>query len=221
MTYISINAPCLLMYTQNNQNVHYSSIHNSANKSLDIILKYEPKKYNISHTRRILSEIQAAYRKYKRVNKIMHCILPGFFLPSLPLNTWCRDTTIHSKHGISYKTLLMKVWAIIAESDSRQELEMILCEELEASRHVCFTGRFTRTLNTLSGFIDGVQVGISLREQMHNQIAKAIEKSRIKYKDNIEFVGYAREQVTSTLTDFGVQGTECQPWLDALDATAV
>jgi hypothetical protein len=194
------------------QNVHASSVQSSANESLDIILKYESPDRKL-----ILDEIHDAFKRYQRNKTFLFRILPGFCIPSLPLKEWWDCNTIHSAHGISYKTLLNKVWAIIQDHKYRQELEMILCEELDSSRDVCFTGRFTRTLNVLTGFVEGVQVGISSREQMQNQISKAIETCRKKYNNSKEFVERAKEMVGNILNEFSISEIERDAWLDAIE----
>ena len=198
------------------QNVHASSVQSSTNTSLDIILKYEYKNQKTLLPHLVLKEIHSAYIKYTYKKKnILYCIIPKCFLQTLPLEQWCQEQTIHSVHGISYKTLLRQVWAIIQDHTARNELEMILCEELDASRHVCFTGRFTRTLNALSGFVEGVQIGISPREQMQNQIAKAIEKCREDYGP--KYVDHAKELVGKILNEFEVLPVERDVWLDAIE----
>ena len=200
------------------QNVHISSVQHSANVSLDVILKYKAKNKNkYDNTESIIQEVSYAFNRYQRKKKKLYWFLPGLFLPKLPLELWCADKTIHSIHGISYKTLLQHVWRIIQDHEDRNELEMILCEELDTSRSVCFTGRFTRTLNTLSGFVEGVKVGISSAEQMQNHISKAIETCREKYKDPEEFMMHAKETVGGILDEFGVVDAEREAWLDAIE----
>ncbi len=197
------------------QNVHASSVQQSANKSLDYVLKYESRNQKTLLPHLMLSDIHMAYKRYQRKRNWWMYIIPWFSMPSLPLDKWCKDPTIHSDHGVSYKTLLRQVWAIIQDHSEREELEMILCEELNASRNVCFTGRFTRTLNALSGFVEEVRVGISSREQMQNQISKAIDTCRKKYGN--DYVQHAQEMVGKILADFNVSENQREAWLNAIE----
>jgi hypothetical protein len=199
------------------QNVHASSVQQSTNTSLEYILKYESKNQETLLPHLVIKDIHSAYRRYKAKKSLLCCFLPWWLIPSLPLEVWCNDRSIHSIPGITYKTLLQQVWAIIQDHPERHELEMILCEELDASRDVCFTGRFTRTLNALSGFVEGVCVGISPREQMQNQIAKAIETCRNEFKDADKFMVNAKERVSAILNEFSVGEHERDAWLDAIE----
>jgi hypothetical protein len=80
---------------------------------------------------------------------------------------------------------------------------------------VCFTGRFTRTLNALTGFIEEVQIGISSGEQMQNQITMAIKRWKDKLGD--DFQPKAREEVRGILNEFKISEAEQEAWLDAIE----
>lgn len=197
---------------ENSQNVHASSVQNSVNKSLDYILNYNPNRVQSGD---IVDNIRNAMKKKK---KWYHYIIPSSLYDMSYLDTWCKDTTIHSIHGITYKQLLERVWWIIQDHQSKEAMIEVLREELEASKYVCFTGRFSRTLNALSGFVEEVQIGISKQEQMQNQIAMAIKKARSRHpKDNEAYVILAKEEVSSILAEFAVPLLEKEAWLDAIE----
>jgi hypothetical protein len=86
---------------------------------------------------------------------------------------------------------------------------------MDDSKYVCFTGRFTRTLNALTGFIEQVQIGIDSREQMGNQIAMAVKRARDKF--GADFQTDARANVKQILVEFEVPEVEQAAWLDAID----
>jgi hypothetical protein len=55
-------------------------------------------------------------------------------------------------------------------------------EVLDASVGLCMTGAFTRTVNILSGFVEGVQVGTSDKERLQERVSAIV--SRNKYAEN-------------------------------------
>ena len=110
---------------------------------------------------------------------------------------------------------MKQVWAIIQEHEYRIGIEEVLFQEMDDSKYVCFTGRFTRTLNALTGFIEQVQIGIDSKEQMGNQIAMVVKKAKEKY--GVEFVEEAKKDVKKILDEFEVSEIEQAVWLDAIE----
>lgn len=213
-----------LTFVNDNQNVHGSSIQHSTNKSLNYVINYKPKRFTSNIPGIILKKYRDyksnEHKKYKNPLKKLGSYITNLICPtiSLPIDTWCNSTDIHSQHGVTYKKLLEQVWLIIQDHEHREELEKVLFTELEASKNVCFTGRFTRTLNALSGFVETVTVTISDKEQMQNQIAMAVKNNRKKYSENRdEFVKEASKEVKSILDSFNVEEAEKEVWLCAID----
>jgi hypothetical protein len=202
------------------QSVHNSSVQQSTNKSLGYVINYLPK---TSQPDDLITTVITAYKENKikrsRMRRAVRHISnswaeSGIFVP--PIRQWCRANDIHSGFGITYKTLLKQVWAIIQDHEHRDELINVLCQELDASASVCFTGRFTRTLNVLTGFIKEVQIGISSGEQMQNQITMAIKRWKDKLGEN-DFQVKAREEVKAILNECKVSEAEQEAWLDAIE----
>ena len=124
---------------------------------------------------------------------------------------------MHSVFGATYRRLLMQVWAIINDNEFKEEMKKCLFQELEASVNVCFTGRFNRTINALTGFIDEVRVGISEREEMQNRIVMCIRKCRETHStDEDAYAEDARKQVKDILDEFKIDGDDVIAWLDAI-----
>jgi hypothetical protein len=86
-------------------------------------------------------------------------------------NHWLRETTVHSVHAMTMQELLRLTWRVIRTHESRDVLVRILRDEIVAGRKLCFTGRFSRVLNTFTGFVDGVAVQISDKEQLQGRVA--------------------------------------------------
>ena len=192
----------------NAQNVHASSIQSSVDKSLTYVLKFESKFESKFETKR------------DHCKEVCDLFAWRFFAPwsyrmsfvgmQILIRMWCGSMTIHSRHGITFDRLLSKVWDIIQDHEHRKELENVLRDELIASRAVCFTGRFSRVLNCLTGFVPEVQIGIDHREQMQNQISMAVSKLR-------EDPEKLRKEVESILDEFDVPTSDRTPWIEALE----
>lgn len=202
------------------QSVHQVSIQKTANESLDYILKYAPKK---SLPEDLITEVINNYKlntiKKSRMRRFIKGISKswaesGINIP--PIRKWCVGNDIHSQYGITYKALLKQVWAIIEDHEHREAMRDVLFQELDESVGVCFTGRFTRTLNALTGFIEQVKVGISLQEQMQNQIAMAVKNAREKLGSS-DFQPEARANVKKILVEFEIPEAEHEIWLDAIE----
>lgn len=199
----------------NPQSVHTSSVQNDVNKSLMYILNYNSRNRIGNIDKTFIDKIKRVCMDNMRKNNFFYRLIPRKWLEEkiIPVEAWCKDSTIHSSHGVTYKTLLMRVWEIIQDHEHREELERVLCEELNDSRGLCFTGRFTRTINCLSGFIEEVRVGISEREQMQNQIASCVEKCR---KERFE-IDITKNKVNDILDEFQVPLLEREAWIEAIE----
>jgi hypothetical protein len=201
------------------QSVHNSAVQQTTNKSLDYVLNYKPRNplpEDIITV--IIKEYKATKVRKSRMRSAIKFLSKSWAESSIdipPIRYWCLSNDIHSSFGITYKSLLKQVWAIIQDQEHKEELIDVLCQELDASEGVCFTGRFTRTLNALSGFIDEVQIGISPGEQMQNQITMAIKRWKDKLGD--DFQSKAREEVRSILNEFKVAEADQEVWLDAIE----
>jgi hypothetical protein len=125
-----------------------------------------------------------------------------------PVAEWCQDDKVHSQHGLTFGELLQRVWTVVVNHPDRDGLKRVLKDELEAGRDVCFTGRFSRVLNALTGFVDGVRVDISDREHMQARIATIVKSG-----GDVESMVAKVEEV---LDDFHVPLADRGPWLDAV-----
>ena len=83
---------------------------------------------------------------------------------------YCDDETVHSVLYITFSELLDYVWDIIVHHPDKDTLKHIFDIEMQDSQGLCFTGRLSRLVNTLSGFSDKVEINISINEQINNII---------------------------------------------------
>jgi hypothetical protein len=216
------------------QNVHNNHINKTVNTSLDYIIHYDPKKASSTNfVKDIVKKYNAFMKKsvdddiikpitqkhtVKKRNGFVQFFYDLFDIgqPDQIINKlsasggkfiedWCNIYQIHSTHGITFKELLKHVWEIIQDHEHRVALEEILFQELNSARDVCFTGRFNRVINVLSGFVNEVRVGISHKEQMQNQIIMAIRKARDTHGDDTdEYRAVARDGIGKILDSFDI-----------------
>ena len=126
--------------------------------------------------------------------------------------SWCADTAISSVHGITFRELLQRTMVVIEAHEHRVALRSILMQELRSSVGYCFTGRFGRVVNVLSGFVDGVGVTLSPREQMQARIAAAVGKA------GDSTAAQVRAAVVGILDEFDVKDAyERDSWISAVD----
>jgi hypothetical protein len=153
----------------NAQNVHASSVQAGVNDSVTTLLKVTRTKDWQGALRDVmrLSAPWMRILKFTRLVPKWQCIR----IDPFTMRRWCQDNTIHSVHGMTFGELLGRVYCIIKDHEHRDALMDILNDELQASRTVCFTGRFSRVVNVLNGFVEGVHIGISPREQLQHRFA--------------------------------------------------
>ncbi len=132
---------------------------------------------------------------------------------------WVADRSIHTASNTKYSEMLARVWILVDNHTQKKDFMENLKIELESSKDVCFTGRYNRLINSLVGFIDGITVGISLKEQLQIEIGKLIEnlgRERMTYAE-------CKKQMEALFNEPEVKEDETitkeymQSWLDALE----
>ena len=133
------------------------------------------------------------------------------------LDRFLTDSTIHSAHGLTYGELVALIWSAIQTHEHSYAILMVLQQEVIDSTNVCFTGRFTRALNALSGFVKEVSIEISDREQMGNRIVQTLKKvSETHRQGSPEYEEEGRRQLEAILCEFNVPEHERAAWLDSV-----
>jgi len=158
-----------------------------------------------THEKTFVFEDIESYASSAMFNDLIYLLFEKCFddrLPLLPPNLQ------------TFRELLLRVWSIIEQHEHRDALHDILRDELNASIGVCFTGRFSRVVNVLNGFIDGVDIGISSSEQMQSRISHAVKMGQKQNKTNDAI----KAEVGAILDEFKIERPhERQAWLDAVE----
>lgn len=186
----------------NSQNVHSSAVQQSVSDSVTAL------KAVAAGCRDLHDEWLKEFNAEVRVGNV--------------INEWLGETTVHSVHAMTMQELLRLTWRVIRTHESRDVLVKILRDEIVAGRKLCFTGRFSRVLNTFTGFVDGVAVQISDKEQLQGRVG-ALWK-RLGDKPGPEAVHLAIVELYEFMEEACVDDKDHDAWLgpfeDILDSVA-
>ena len=188
------------------QNVHTTSVQQSVDRSLDYILKFPvPRDSNYLQNMQMRYVRRAGWRFWR---------YPGVRRHMKSVCTLCADNTVHSRFGVTFAEVLERVWAITQNHEHRNTMEDVLWEEIASGVGYCFTGRFSRLVNALSGFVEEVSVGISEREQISDAVITCLRKCKEKAGEG--YVLVAKDRVQALLKEYDVAEGEHDAWLDAI-----
>lgn len=181
------------------QNVHNSDIQDSFSKSVSNIMKFNAPKIS-----NYLNQIKKYYffDGFNIVSntKFIFCVLSN-----------CRENIMVSKCGVTYNQILQKIWEISNINPHKKEIRRILRNEINDGIGYCFTGRVTRLVNSLSGFVDGIQVGYSENEQINNAVIATIRRCEANPELKV------LDEVRKVLTELNVPEERQTVWLDVLE----
>jgi hypothetical protein len=158
----------------NNQTVHLSSVNKSVVNSVKVINDYIAK-YELN------IDITLTPAPYIFGKNGFHYWLKKYGLSCMDI---CNLKTEHSIVKLSYEDIFKRIWVITHHltqnaNDSlfkRKDILERLSVEIKESIGYCFTGRFNRLVNSLSGILDGVYVGISNSEEIQFEMGRVLEK---------------------------------------------
>ncbi len=122
----------------------------------------------------------------------------------------CNIPSVVSRNGVTYGEILERIWAISEIHEYKKAIREVLRDEIMAGRTVCFTGKVTRLVNTLSGFVDDVQIGISENEQINNAVIACMRRCEANPELDV------RDEVKKALDELAVPEDRQAIWLDAL-----
>lgn len=179
----------------NSQNVHLESIQSSTQKAVNTIMEMETEELNDGgeFADFVCLKIQADECLAEYIHKV------------------CGDPHIHSLFFVS---VLKKVVAIIDQHEHKDELYMILKRELLDGQLTCMTGRITRIVNCLIGFVEGIVIGLSRNEEISNSILAIRKKYATMYQDVDVYLAETIPVVWQVLEDMCVPEVEHAAWLE-------
>lgn len=174
----------------NSQTVHLSSINKSIIKSYKNILAYiDTHKLPVDKNyKSLIDEINKAFNKVGLKSESKIC---GLFSKALYSTNRTKsflmekldDISIHSILKIRYVELLSLIWSIVKNHEQRENLIERFHSEIDDSVGHCFTGCMNRLINVLVGYIDGVVVSISIKEEIQMSVQILMDKLNKKQLD--------------------------------------
>jgi hypothetical protein len=161
------------------QTVHITSICNSVTQSIQHIISLTKITYQTHRKQDFIdSFIKYIVDKHVPKSNCLHSFVSLVKKESKPLRetirTWCSDISTHTKTGITYGELFARIWLLVKDLPNRDDYLENIRIEINDSIGMCFTGRLNRLVNSLIGFIDGIVVGISIKEQLQLEINKIL-----------------------------------------------
>lgn len=132
-------------YFGQGHNVHLTSVQSDVNLSLDALARTYDDALSVGLERGV------DYQGDAWVRRCRSALERGlsFYSVENVLAAILRDGCTNSMHALTIGELLKRVWTVIEMHPEKEQLTRILVDELRAGERWCFTGRFTRVLNTL------------------------------------------------------------------------
>lgn len=166
------------------QTVHLTSINYSVSQSIQVI--------------------QEESQKYPEVLKPIHLLFEETDDRTLrtALREWCEQ--LQKVHGVTFHELFRMVMSIIdgqPEEETRQNMKQRVMEELRDAIDKCFMGRINRLVSALVGFIQGIVVGVSVKEEIQMKILSIVQNITHKRINGVQ----AREQMLNLFENVGVE----------------
>lgn len=190
----------------NSQTVHISSINKCVIDAITII-KEESNKYT-----KVINPVYCLFHEetetkdntfFGFINRKICNLFKTFKNTQLEscVQLWCQDASKHSVHKITFNDLFTMIMTIIMNHPAKEDMKARLKIELQDSIGFCFTGRINRMVNALVGFIDGIQIGLSVKEETQMRISmivkrlldKKIKKEEAKREMEELFEGLGKE----------------------------
>jgi len=123
------------------------------------------------------------------------------------LKRYCSDEDTYS-YNIPYKRLLLYVWNRIIQDPNTEELFKSLTQAILDSRGKCPIGRYSQTLNSLSGYYDDIIVNISDNQRISAIITNLMKKYKGKE---------LKEVCRTELLNDGFSEDKIKVWIDPID----
>ena len=210
---------------KNTQNVHASGVQKSVKTSIEYIVDY---RLDTPNDPKLWDRINREYLTIKSIS----CFLPPV-MNGHPIGTYLKAYILnpYSMHGVTFETLINKVWLRIIDSDgeTRTELMRRLKEEVMDGKDHCTNGMMTRLTNVFIGFDENVQMKLNPNEVLQSRIPATITKLRkeMNQKEGSESMDMWVAVYKETCKDLeelevgknsvgGWDYNEWQPWLESL-----
>lgn len=143
-------------------------------------------------------------------------VSPSPKLMKIMRDQYSGDTMVHSLHAITIGEMLRRVWTVVSVNPCRDVLTDVLMDEIADGHQWCFTGRFTRLMNVLCGFVEGIHIGIDPKDELRSRLAVLWSKIDSLKDDDDEGGEALVKQACVYVVDAGVTEWwgEAYTWID-------
>ena len=189
----------------NTQTVHLTSINKSVSQSIEIIRKEYEK-----HPQ-VLTPFQLLFREENQQDT-------DTVLLKDAIQEWRENPS--RVYGLTFSSLFTMVMTIIGgqpDEETQRNMKQRVLSEMRDAMDKCFMGRINRLVSSLVGFVKGVSVHLSVKEEVQMKsllIVKALTDQTINKEE-------AREQMNTLLKEFneeeGITEQIKQGYLSALE----
>ncbi len=152
-----------------------------------------------------------------RLSRIRHLARRRLMLRGEPRVLFVRDclaTRAHSVYGVTFGELCLALERVVEARDDAAEVFRVMGEEYARATQVCLTGRFTHVLSALNGFVEGVTVGVSRRDELASALARVRNRWAERAGDDVDaYLAHAVPEALQVLEDACVPEDEQSGWL--------
>ena len=198
---------------EDRQNVHDSSIQKSIRESCGVIMNY---RRDVLYDDNFIISILREAKKRRKWYLFM-------FSTSLENDIifYHKRNSMHGSLNVTFNHLLFRIWLIINDKnkDLRKEIVQVLFDEIKTAHNLCYTGLMSRMINSLVGFHEGLEVSISLEQEITNRSAAILNKNTKKYDENSnEFEENYRKEMKELLDSYNLTELQRKYWVDIVES---
>ena len=197
---IQEKATTLLTTYDNKQNVHLSSVQDNMQTAINTLFNIRVKA--IMSFACVVKMLQSEHNLSRKTIEF--------------LEKTSEKDLYHTGYNLGYQRLFEQVYAVISESTYKADLIKIFIEEIsETADNTCLTGKMTRMVNVLNGFVMDISVGISKTEEMSNSIIVLRNKyAKMYINEPDKYIAELLPVVWQMLEDNCVPENEHEVWLE-------
>lgn len=200
----------------NSQNVHDSTIQQSVIASIGVLFGTRANRREPDFLMLLKARLSA--RPRRRTCRIFRVFMVLLGIESRDefgfLDAWVQCETTIGTSGRTIGSLLERAYVVASMHEASDELFARLAQELSDAEHVCFTGKVSRVVNAFAGFVEGVDVRVSERAELHARVGIALDKKR-RAKDAPEKERLLVEFLAIVSGHCDMSEEEFDAWLEA------
>ena len=157
------------------QNVHDSTIQESVMRSIEVLCGLHERRSEPDFLELLKRRLEATSRRHWLLclcGRLLFWRRNEFDF----LDDWVVVPTTVGTTGRTLASLLERAYVVASVHEASDELFLRLAQELREGDGVCFTGKISRVVNAFAGFVDGIDVKISARAELHARINVILAK---------------------------------------------